>query len=167
MNFLDAVLLLLAGTLFGIILVRLLTWILTKRAERRAAAARAREEGEFVREEDEFARGPRFPSYLEGDAQGMHAGQKSADEDSNDDERSQLLDAVAASYRETLRGLYPNPPEPPSYASPRERSEWRAACDDLYYYIDRELLEFMNSHTSANVEELDRLLAEIQAKRKK
>lgn len=167
MSILYTFLLMLIGVLVGDGVRRLVTWLITKRAYRRAAAARARDSSEFVREEDEFSRGSRFPSYLEGDAQGMHAGQKSADEDSNDDERSQLLDAVAASYRETLRGMYPNPPEPPSYASPRERSEWRTACDDIYHRINRELSDFMNSHTSANVAELDRLLAEIQAKRKK
>ncbi len=107
----------------------------------------------------------RLPSYLEGDVQGMHAGQKPVDEDSNDDKRSGLVDAIAAAYREQLKKRYQEPPKPPSTASPRECGAWLQACEARHHAINTELADFMNSRTGDSAEELDRLAAEIDQER--
>ncbi len=156
----DFLLTLFFGAIAGALLIELLRRFLTWRGIRRARRAAAQEEAA------EGTGGSRTSSYLDEDAPGTHAGQKPADEDSNDDRRSRLVDAIAAAYRKKLEERYQEPPEPPSTASPRERSEWLQACGARYCAIRDELVDFMNSRSGNSAEELDQLAAEIDQERK-
>lgn len=153
-------LMIILGAAFGDGLRRAVAWLLTKRAERKVAALRSREQ-------DEYGPEVRTPSYLEDTVQGTHAGQRAVDEDSNDDSRSRLIDAIAAAYRKKLEAQYPPPPEPPSVASPRERGEWLQACSALHHRVNVELCEFINACSGSFADELDRIASELHVEGKK
>ncbi len=131
-----------------------LCWWLYARSQRRSIAKPVEDPAGYQEHEGD----PMFPgtdpnsqglmkSYIAGQPAGMHAGQKSALEDSSNDKFTQTVDAIALRIRDDMEKANPKPLEPEvKQGGPMGPFlKWREECARIDALIENTVLDRMRS----------------------